>query len=273
MNIRESHRHGIEIVVIQNVNNSPVGGLCNELNFKPQENVEDGEETCCFGVKQGEEWDCTGAAGSRFPYTPAHRGVPQLSQCSHCSCTVQLLSLRSHGDSKLLITSLTPSKAQLSSPPSPSTADLASCPSCSPHHLTLVAQGSQRAKRNLGALWLEQSSEGARFLLYHPSRGLQEGPGLGLGGLLLSWSWQGLSPVPRSCPGSLCSTGPRALSRICRLGPLWRGLGVWEGRIEGFGRVWCVHQPGLICLSVWLVCVSRFSIPLQGTVTSVCLLL
>lgn len=139
-------------MVIQNVNNSPVGGLCNELNFKPKENVEDGEETCCFGVKQGEEWDCTGAAGSRFPYTPAHRGVPQLSQCSHCSCTVQLLSLHSHGDSKLLITSLTPSKAQLSSPPSPSTADLASCPSCSPHHLTLVAQGSQRAKRNLGAL-------------------------------------------------------------------------------------------------------------------------
>lgn len=208
-----------------------------------------GEKGTAFEWSRKRKGTCTGAVGSRFPYVLAHRGVPQLPQYSHCFCITQLLSMHSHSDSKLLIMCLTPSKVQLSSPPFPVALQIRPLVLRAPHTTSPWLHKSASEPRETSELsgcnntWWEPG-----FCCIIPPRdwaGLRKGQGWGSQGLLSSRSWEGLSPLPKSCTGSLCSTRPgeRALSRICHLGPRWRDRGVWKGSIEGFGCVCDTRSP------------------------------
>lgn len=157
----------------------------------------------------------------------------------------------------------TPSKIHLSSAPRPLVLqDPASHPSCSPHHLTLLMQAGQRAKRNLWTRWLWQQAVAARFLL--SSLG-------GIGQAAESarvWT-------PRACPlpKASCWGRPRWHHRICRLGP-WRwDQGMWKGSTEGLGCVCNARSPARdwsVSLLSWFISPGFLSCS-KSQLTSACL--
>lgn len=137
---------------------------------------------------------------------------------------------------------LTPSKVQLSSPPFPIALQIRPLVLRAPHTTSPWLHKSASEPRETSELsgcnntWWEPG-----FCCIIPPRdwaGWRKGQGWGSQGLLSSWSWEGLSPLPKSCTGSLCS----------KRNVLWVGSviwdlgggdrGVWKRSIEGFGRVW-----------------------------------
>lgn len=221
---------------------------------------------------------CTRAAGSRFPCALTHRGVPQVSQYSHCFCLTQLLSKHSHSDSKLLIMFLTPSEVQPSSPPFPAALQIWPLVLRAPHTTSPWLHKSASEPRETSELsgcnntWWEPG-----FCCIIPPRdwaGWRKGQGWGSRALLIPGAERdsALSPNP-----ALAAFAARGLGNVLWVGSVIWDLGggdcgVWKGSIEWFGHAWSSFTSlGLICLSFgWFVSPG---FPSHSKATSVCLLL